>query len=260
MKMPAVTARPFGNAARMAGVLCLAASVALAASQSVAQELFPWEEDTVDTEMVLEPRSLESLAAEADLVALVQVLDTDYETKRDFPVGGTAFLRILIPYKLDRPRPDIIEVYDEGLRSNTCYFPNPEVTEEGSRHLLFVRRNPEVEGQYLGLESGCALTALVTADNRYALRYPAQGLPLTDDLTALARPMAFADAYAIIDYEDLSVEERLDLLERGLLEEQEDRTYLVTQGIPLSAVRPLLGEDNLTRDRSLLRPATTDKP
>ncbi|MEE4174851.1 MAG: hypothetical protein V2I57_11410 [Xanthomonadales bacterium] len=255
------TQRPAAGRRASRGVtLALTAVIGLtlAGTETRGQELFPWEEDAVDTEIVLEPRSLESLAAAADLVALVQVLDTDYETKRDFPVGGTAFLRILIPYKLDRPRPDIIEVYDEGLRPNTCYFPNPEVTEEGSRHLLFVRRNPDVEGQYLGLETGCALTALVTADNRYALRHPPDGPPLTDDLAALARPLEFTDAYAIIDYEDLTVDDRLDLLERGLLEEREDRTYLVTQGIPLSEVRPLLGEENLTRDRSLLRPAPTD--
>jgi hypothetical protein len=241
----------------------LAAALALlgglASAAVPAQQLYPWEEDELEVELV--PKPLETLAAEADLVALVQVLDTDYEYAREFPVGGTAFLRILIPYKLDRPRPDIIEVYDEGLRPGTCYFPNPEVTEEGSRFLLFVRNNPDVQGQYIGLETGCSLTALVTEDNRYALRYPAEGLLLTDDLTALARPLNFVDAHAIIDYEDLSVEDRLDLLERGLVTELEDRTYRINQGIPLSEIRPLLGEDNLTRDRSLLRPApVSDMP
>jgi hypothetical protein len=225
----------------------------LSAAPVNAQQLYPWEEDELEVELV--PKSLETLAGEADLVALVQVLDTDYEYAREFPVGGTAFLRILIPYKLDRPRPDIIEVYDEGLREGACYFPNPEVTEEGARYLLFVRNNPDVKGQYLGLETGCSLTALVTKDNRYALRYPAEGLLLSDDLSSLARPMNFADSHAIIDYEDLSVDERLDLLERGLLTELEDRTYRVNQGIPLSEIRPLLGEDNLTRDRAMLRPA-----
>ena len=231
----------------------LAVVASLVAGPAQAQQLFPWEEDELEVELV--PKSLETLAEAADLVALVQVLDTDYEYARDFPVGGTAFLRILIPYKLDRPRPDIIEVYDEGLRPGTCYFPNPEVMEEGRRYLLFVRNNPEVEGQYLGLETGCSLTALVTEDNRYALRYPAEGLLLTDDLASLARPLNFIDSHAVIDYEDLSVEERLDLLERGLVTELEDRTYRVNQGIPLSEIRPLLGEDNLTRDRALLRPA-----
>lgn len=203
----------------------------------------------------LEPVSLNELASEADLVALVQVLDTDYEYARDFPIGGTAFLRILIPYKLDRPLPDIVEVYDEGLREGECYFPNPPVTEEGRRYLLFVRRNPEVEGQYLGMEEGCALTALVTVENRYALRYPAEGIDITDDLSSLAEPMNFADAHAVLDYEFLDVGERIELLSEGLVEERDDRTYKLTHGIPIGAVRPLLGAENLTTDRSLLRPA-----
>ncbi len=205
------------------------------------------------------PPTLEALASEADLVALVQVLDTDYEYARDFPIGGTAFLRLLIPYKLDRPLPDIIEVYEEGLHAGECYFPNPPVTEEGRRYLVFVRRNPDVEGQYLGLGPGCSLTVLVTAENRYVLRYPAEGLEIADDLSSLARPMVFADAHAVLDYEELEVAERNDLLERGLLEALEDRTYRLTRGIPLSEVRELLGDDNLTRDRALLRPAPVEE-
>ena len=185
----------------------------------------------------LEPVALADLATAADLVALVQVLDTDYEYARDFPIGGTAFLRILIPYKLDRPLPDIVEVYDEGLREGECYFPNPPVTEEGRRYLLFVRRNPEVEGQYLGMEEGCALTALVTVENRYALRYPAEGIDISDDLSSLA------------------VGERIELVSEGLVEERDDRTYKLTHGVPIGAVRTLLGAENLTTDRSLLRPA-----
>jgi hypothetical protein len=207
-----------------------------------------------ETAAELPPPSLSELAAEADLVALVQVLDTDYEYARDFPTGGTAFLRVLIPYKLNRPLPDIVEVYDEGLHEGECYFPNPPLTEEGRRYLLFARDNPDVEGQYLGLGPGCALTALVTSDNRYALRYPAEGFELADDLEPLAEPIDFADAHAVVDYEEIDADERLDLLARGYLEEREERTYKLTHGIPLAAVRQLLGEENLTRDRALLRP------
>ncbi len=201
------------------------------------------------------PPSLEQLAAEADFVALVQVLDTDYEYARDFPTGGTAFLKVLIPYKVNRQVPDIVEVYEEGLHPHECYFPNPPVTEEGRRYLLLVRDNPEVEGQFLGLPRGCALTALVTTNNRYALRYPLEGIEVSDDVSDKALPIDFADAHAVLDYEELEVDERLDLLERGLLEEREERTYKLTRGIPLGTVRELLGADNLTTDRALLRPA-----
>lgn len=204
--------------------------------------------------------SLSDLAAEADLVALVQVLDTDYEYARDYPIGGTAFLKVLIPYKVDRQLPDIVEVYDEGLKEVECYFPNPPVTEEGRRYLLFVRANPDVDGQYLGLDEGCALTVLVTRGNGYALRYPAEGIELADDLAGLAQPIDYADAHAVLDYENLEVDERNALLEAGLAEELEDRTYRLTQGIPLSEVRALLGADNLTTDRALLRPAPLPDP
>lgn len=211
-------------------------------------------QDAVDPEAPLAPASLRELAAQADLVALVQVLDTDYEYARDFPIGGTAYLDVLIPYKVNRPVPDIVEVYDEGLHAGECYFPNPPVTEEGRRYLLFARDNPEVEGQFIGLDTGCALTVLVTADNRYALRYPPEGIPLANDLSDLARPTDFADSHAVLEYEDLEVAERNRLLAAGHLEEGEDRTYRLTQGIPLGEVRVLLGEENLTRDRALLRP------
>lgn len=215
-------------------------------------------QDTDDPGEPLPPVTIRDLAARADLVALVQVLDTDYEYARDFPIGGTAFLRVLIPYKVNRPVPDIVEVYDEGLDEYECYFPNPPITEEGRRYLLFARDNPDVEGQFLGLEEGCALTVLVTADNRYALRYPAEGFDLADDLDALAGPVDYADAHAVLQYEELEVAERERLLEAGLVEAREDRTYKLTRGIPLGEVRGLLGAENLTTDRALLRPAPVE--
>ena len=58
----------------------------------------------------VEPRSLEQLAMAADLVALVQVADTDYAFTRGFPSGGTAFLKVLIPYKVTRPLEEFLEV------------------------------------------------------------------------------------------------------------------------------------------------------
>jgi len=236
--------RPVRIPARTVALLALALTFAVS---GFAQET---DGDVADAP----PPRLAELAAAADLVALVQVLDTDYEYAREFPVGGTAFLDILIPYKLDRPLPDIVEVYEEGLHPGECYFPNPPVTEEGRRYLLFVRRNPEVEGQYLGLESGCTLTALVTEDNRYALRYPLHGLAVSDPVDALAQPVDYADSHAVLDYEELEVDERNDLLARDLVVERDDRTYKLTHGVPLGDIRRLLGAENLTTDRALLRP------
>jgi len=204
----------------------------------------------------LPPPSLAEIADTADFIGLVQVLDTDYQYQREFPVGGTAFLRVLIPYKVTRPVPDIIGVYEEGLHPNECYFADTPPTEEGRRFVLLARENPEVAGQFLGLEQGCALTVLVTSDNGYALRFPLDGLEVSDQLDDLATAIDFSDPHAVIDYENLDVDQRKTLLNDGYLEERDDRTYKVTHGVSLSDFRGLIGERNLTRDRALLRPIT----
>lgn len=196
--------------------------------------------------------ALAALAQRADLVAVVQVLDTDYEYAREFPVGGTAFLRVLIPYKVSRPLEDVIEVYEEGLHPGECYFTNPPAGEEGRRFLVLLRFNPEVAGQYRGLAEGCALEVLVTRANRYALRYPAEGIALADDFRPLAGAMDFADAYATLPADGIGPTERDALLRDGFLARHGDG-FIYTQGIELAAVRQLLGTDNLTRDRALKR-------
>ncbi len=53
----------------VAAVLALLGATASVNVQ--AQQLYPWEEDELEVELV--PKSLETLAREADLVALVQV-------------------------------------------------------------------------------------------------------------------------------------------------------------------------------------------
>lgn len=202
---------------------------------------------------VLPPASLEQLASAASLVAVVQVRDTDYVYARDFPTGGTAFLAPLIAYKLSRPLEDIVEVYEEGLHTHECYFKNPTVFEEGRRHLVFFRDNPEVEGQYLGLPNGCALQVLVTADNQYALLYPPRGMAISNELSALAQPLNFKDPYATITDDELSVAERDALLASGMLVRLEDGRFAYTHGIPISGIRPLLGAENITLQRELKR-------
>lgn len=196
-------------------------------------------------------QTLAELASRADLVALVQVRDTDYVYTRGFPTGGTAYLGVLIAWKLTRPAGNIVAVYEEGLHPNECYFDNPTVFEEGRRYLVFLRDNPEVEGQYLGLGAGCSLDVLVTADNRYALRYPPAGIDVADDLSSLARPVTFADAYAVVGDDDLPVPERNALLAGGHLEELDAGRYRYTHGVELGALRPLLGEDNIKLQRTM---------
>ena len=196
------------------------------------------------------PITLDVAAAKADVIAVMQVRDTDYAYARDFPVGGTAFLAPLITYKTDRTLEDIVEVYEEGLHAYECYFPNPTVFEEGRRYLVFLSRSPEFDDQYNGLAEGCALEVLVTEDNRYALRFPLDGMALAADYGDYAAPMNFQDAYATVEEDAISPDKRNEWLAAGFLTGVEGG-YRYTHGIPLSTARGLLGKDNLTLDREL---------
>jgi hypothetical protein len=212
------------------------------ASPSFAQEAA--EEETIP------PVLLSELAAQADMIALVRVLDTDYEYTREFPSGGTAFLEVLIPYKVTRPLEDIIEVYEEGLHAGECYFENPSVLEEGQRHLVFLKFSDDVKEQYNGMKQGCKLEALVRQDGRYALRYPLNGIELADDLNPLAEEMVFQDANAVLDDEEITPDTRNELVQNGYLVAIEQR-FEYTHGIELTEIRKLLGPEGLTLDRSL---------
>ncbi len=188
--------------------------------------------------------SLSELAAGADVVALVQVRDTDYRLRRDIPVSGSAYLAVLIPYKMDRPA-DLLEVYEKGLHEHECYFPNPTVLEEGRRFLVLLKRDEEDPERYRGLPQGCALEVLVKSDNGYAVRQPADGIRVSDDLDALAKPMTFADSYALVNDEDLSPADRNAMLEAGQIERHGDGGWRYTTGIDLSELRRQMGRDTL---------------
>ena len=189
--------------------------------------------------------SLTELAASADLVAVAQVRDTDYRLRREIPVSGSAYLRILIPYKMDHAA-DLIEVYEKGLRELECYFPNPTVFEEGRRYLLFLRRDPEDPQRYRGLPQGCALEVLVGSDNQYVIRYPADGMVFSDNLTGLAAPMTFSDGYALVEDEELSPETRNALLEAGQIEPHGDNGWRYTMGVDLGSLRRLIDREALS--------------
>ena len=211
-----------------------------------------------EEEAVAPDISLADLAGASDLVALAQVRDTDYEYTREFPSGGTAFLRVLIPYKLDRPMEDMIEIYEEGLHEHECYFDSPSVLEEGRRYLVFLRTHPDFPEQYQGLDPGCALEVFVAIDNRYALKYPPSGIELSDDLTLHATAMEFRDRYVVVTDDDIEVAERNQLLASGMLSRVEGG-YKFTHGVDLGTVRQLMGPDALTIDRSLKKKVRSEK-
>lgn len=194
------------------------------------------------------PISLSELAMKADIVAVAQVKDTDYVYAHSFPNEGSAFLKILIAYKLNNPVEEIIEVYEKGLHPNECYFENPTVFEEGRRYLVFFRLDPEDPETYRRLEEGCALEIFVTGDNRYALKYPIEGIKLTDKLAELVGRFNYHDNYAVVADENLAPEVRNDLLARDLIIPYQDG-YKYTHGIDLTAVRSLISTEALTPRR-----------
>ena len=188
--------------------------------------------------------SLSALAAKADLVALVQVRDTDYVYTRSFPSEGSAFLGVLIAYKPGNNSEEIIEVYEKGLHPHECYFENPSVYDEGRRYLVFLRRNPDDAESYRGLEQGCALEILVAEDNRYALKYPLDGIALTDKLDHLVLSYDFHDTHALVSEEDLPPVERDALLAKGLIVPYQEG-FKYTHGIDLTAARSLISSEAL---------------
>ena len=190
------------------------------------------------------PVSLSSLAARSDLVALAQVRDTEYTYTRSFPSEGSAFLQLLITYKPGRTAEDIVRVYEKGLHPHECYFESPAVFGEGRRYLVFFRRDHDEPEVYRGLEEGCALEILVTADNRYALKYPVEGIEFTDDLEKLATSYEFRDNNAVVSDESLSPTVRNYLLERGLIIPYQGN-YKYTHGVDLTAARKLISTESL---------------
>lgn len=182
------------------------------------------------------PLSLAELTDEADFVALAQVRDTDYLRRRDIPVSGSAWLRVLIRYKGD-PSTDIVEVYERGLHERECYFPNPNVFEEGRRYLLFLRRDAEQPERYRGLADGCAVDVLVGRDNRYAVRLPVTGIDLSDPLERLARTMPFSDPYAVVEDAALPPDLRDAMLAAGQIVAHESESAAPDHG-PAGSPRP----------------------
>ncbi len=188
--------------------------------------------------------SLSELAEKADLVAVVQVSDTDYVYTRSFPSEGSAFLNILIAYKPGKYAGKMIEVHEHGLHPHECYFENPEQLAGGRRYLVFLRLNPDDPGTYRGLAQGCSLEILVTAQSRYALKYPINSIALTDKLDKLINKYDYHDSHALETEDSLSPDVRKDLLARGLLEHYQGK-FKYTYGIDLTRVRKLIHTGSL---------------
>ncbi len=190
--------------------------------------------------------TLAELAAAADLIAVVRVERTDYLKTRGFPSGGSAFLKVLIPYR-GAARDDWLEVTEQGLRDDACYYPEPGAFEfEGSRFLVFLKRAPGAAGTYRGRAPGCRLPVLVTAANGYALRYPVAGLEVNDP-DAVAE-LSYVDPAAYVDAADFTSAQLRELTEvwQARAVPSDDplapprARYVYTRGIPIERLRALM--------------------
>jgi hypothetical protein len=189
------------------------------------------------------------LASESDLVAVVQVDRTDYERRRGAPVAGTAWLEMLLPYKVPRPI-DRVRIVEEGYGEDRCYFDDVPLWAEQPRYIVFLKAAEK--GDFEGHRSGCKLDVLVTADNRYAVRWPQDDLHLDESDEALVQELEFVGPGSAVDVTEMTSIRRDDLQQRYRLEDAGDGQYRYTLGIPLEDFRLLLGADNMTLDRQQL--------
>jgi hypothetical protein len=216
----------------------------LASAPSWAQDEQAASAETDETVTRLHPSQL---AAESDLVVLGQLDRLDYERRRGFPVGGTAWVDVLVRYKVPQPI-DLVRIVEEGFGPDRCYFPDVPLWQELPRYLLFLKRG---EGRdYVGHRAGCMLEVLVTADNRYAVRWPQDALILKEDELELVEELDFIGPGATMDATDTTSIGRAELIEDYYMEDLGDRTLRYTRGIPLEVFRErIMGSEALTRDR-----------
>jgi len=182
-------------------------------------------------------------AQQSDFVALIQLERLDYERRRGFPVGGRAWAEVLIRYKSDQPI-DLLRIEEEGLGPERCYFPDVPLWQELPRFLVFLHR---AEGQdFRGHRGGCMLEVLVTADNRYAVRWPQDRLTLREEDRRWIETLDFVGPGSTIDGDEFTSIRRDQLVRDYAMEEIEGRRLRYTRGIPLETFRrEILGPDAL---------------
>ncbi|VAW47094.1 hypothetical protein MNBD_GAMMA02-1730 [hydrothermal vent metagenome] len=137
--------------------------------------------------------SFEAVAAWADVVAIAQVVNIDYEQTRELNAKGQAFLNVHVPYKGVK-RNELLIVSSKGFEPHSCYY--PDRIGEGERFLVFLKKS-ENDGEYHGFNPYCQLQILLTDTGEYALRYP---LTLDFEISSdLVRPIQYNDPNAQID-------------------------------------------------------------
>lgn len=141
--------------------------------------------------------SFEQAAQWADVVALVQVFNTDYKTTRKLNAEGQAFLDVRVPYKGVK-KGQLLIVNAKGFDDNACYYPDRKG--EGQRYLVFLKESKNKD-EYQGFKPFCQLQVLLTEQGKYALKYPLDASQIQIDQN-LIEEINYQDPHAIIDATD----------------------------------------------------------
>lgn len=174
------------------------------------------------------------LAAESDLVALIQLESLNYERRRGFPVSGHAWGEVLISYKWEQAI-DVVRIEEEGLGPDRCYFPDVPLWQELPRYLVFLNRaRPQ---SFTGHRRGCMLEVLVTGDHRYAVRWPQDGLVLTEEEKSLIEELDFIGPGSRIDSSEMTSLRREALMRDFYMEDAGNFELRYSRGVPLSVFR-----------------------
>ena len=180
----------------------------------------------------------------ADLVAVAQVANIEYEQQRKLNAKGYGFLDIRVGYK-GISKGEKIAVVAKGFDDNVCYYPDRE--NEGQRFLVFLKKAPnEQENVYYGFKPYCQLQILLSDLGQYILRTPLDNHVFEIDEN-LIENQTFNDPHAMVDatlWTSTKREEFAKKYKCSIVEsEDEFNKYFhlrYTQGVPIYNIRKLL--------------------
>lgn len=180
----------------------------------------------------------------ADLVAIAQVDDIEYEKVRNLNVKGYAFLNVLVAYK-GATRGESIAVIAEGTGNEVCYY--PDRANEGERMLVFLRKAPgEKNNVYYGFNPYCQMQILLSETGQYILRTPLDNDALKID-DNLIEQQTFVDPHAMVDatmWTGTKREKYANQFQCKIIPSEDTfNKYFhlrYTQGIPIYKIRKLL--------------------
>lgn len=180
----------------------------------------------------------------ADLVAVAQVDEIEYEKVRKLNAKGYGFLKVLVAYKGTK-RGEDIAVLATGFDDNACYY--PDRVNEGERFLVFLKKAPgELKNVYYGFKPFCQFQILLSDMGQYVLRTPLDK-HVFDIPKELIEPHQFNDPHAMLDaslWTGTAREEYANKYQCKIIEKEDEfnKYYFLryTQGVPLYKIRSLL--------------------